>query len=189
VKRNGPKKGRRLPLPRKAGAPMGTKKGAKGYRRDVSEIEDEGSSTQRASCEKPSYEIIDHTADLGIKVSGDSLERVFECAGLAMFDLLTDFKSIRPDTRMSFSLSADNLEALFVQWLRELLYLFFGQERLFCAFEMTRLSETDLTVTGWGERFDPKKHATLTEIKAVTYHELSVKRTESGWTAQVIFDV
>lgn len=189
MKKNGPKKGRRLPLPKKAGAPIGTKKGAKGYRRDVSKVEDDETSAQRVPRERPSYEIIDHTADLGIKVTGDSTEKVFECAGLAMFDLLTDFRGIKPTTRMSFSLTADNLEALFVHWLRELLYLFYGQKRLFCAFEITKLSEKDLTVTGWGERFDQKRHTMLTEIKAVTYHELSVIRTESGWTAQVIFDI
>ncbi len=168
---------------------MGTKKGSKGYSRDAAREEEDGSPTERVPCQEPSYEVIDHTADLGIRVTGESLERVFESAGLAVFDLLADFKSIRPDTRMSFSLTAENTEGLFVQWLRELLYLFFGRKRLFCAFEITRLSQTDMTVTAWGERFDPKRHTMLTEIKAVTYHELSVSRTESGWAAQVIFDV
>jgi SHS2 domain-containing protein len=168
---------------------MGTKRGAKGYSRDAARVEEDGSSAERVPCQKPSYEVIDHTADLGIRVTGDSLEKVFENAGLALFDLLADFKSIKPDTRMSFSLKAEDTEELFVQWLRELLYLFFGRKRVFCAFEITRLTKTDLTVTGWGERFDSNRHRMLTEIKAVTYHELSVSRTESGWLAQVIFDV
>jgi SHS2 domain-containing protein len=168
---------------------MGTKKGARGYRRDIRSGDNDESSAQRSPLQQPSYEVIDHTADLGIRVAGDSLERVFEGAGLALFDLLIDFETIRPDVRISFSLGAENLEALFVQWLRELLYRFYGHKRVFCAFEVTRLSETELMVTGWGERFDPKRHTSLTEIKAVTYHELSVKRTETGWEARVIFDI
>lgn len=190
MKKDSPKKGRRLPLPKKVGGAMGTKKGAKGYRRsDSKEADDVEAAAQRVPYEKPSYEIIDHTADLGIRVTGESLERVFENAGLALFDVITDLRLVRPDTRMSFSVAAENLEALLVQWLRELLYLFYGQKRLFRAFEITQLSQTDLTVTAWGERFNPKRHPIVTEIKAVTYHELSLDRTESGWAAQMIFDV
>lgn len=169
---------------------MSTKKGARGYRRAGSKSDNEHASTHPvAPCEKPSYEIIDHTADLGIRVTGESLEKLFENAGLVLFDLLTDLRSIRSDTRTSFALEAENPESLFVQWLRELLHFFYGRKRLFCAFEITELSDTRLTVTGWGERLDPNRHVVLAEIKAVTYHELSVTRTESGWTAQVIFDV
>ncbi|UCF78456.1 MAG: archease [Candidatus Eiseniibacteriota bacterium] len=187
MKKKSPKSGRRLPLPEKAGGPMGTKRGAKGYRRRDSGVED--LAAHEISADAPAYEIIDHTADLGIRVYGESLEKVFENAGLAVFDLLVDFRCIRPTSQMSLSMEAEDVEALLVQWLRELLHLFYGQKRLFRAFEIIRLTQTCLSVTGWGERFDPKRHIVLAEIKAVTYHELAVSRTESGWVAQVIFDV
>jgi SHS2 domain-containing protein len=90
---------------------------------------------------------------------------------------------------LSFSLTAESLEALFVEWLRELLYLFYGKKKLFCVFEITELKETSLAVSCWGERYDPRRHILLSEIKAVTYHELAIRRSESGWVAQAIFDI
>jgi SHS2 domain-containing protein len=40
-----------------------------------------------------------------------------------------------------------------------------------------------------GERFDPSKHRINTEIKAVTYHQVTVKKTPDMWVGRVIFDV
>jgi len=189
VTKESPKKGRRLPLPGKAGRPIGTKKGRRGYERKIP-ISDEGEAfSDEFVYVKPPYELIDHTADLGIRVRGENLVRLFENAGLALLDLLTDVALVKPDSKLSVSLTAENLEALFVQWLRELLYLFYGQKKLFCAFEITKLNDTSLAATCWGEGLDRTRHVFLSEIKAVTYHELSIKRDDSGWVAQAILDI
>ncbi len=44
---------------------------------------------------------------------------------------------------------------------------------------------------GWaeGEPVDPARHAIHTEIKAVTYHRLAVRRTAARWETRVIFDL
>lgn len=189
MKRESPKKGRRLPLPQKAGGPIGTKKGERGYKRNLSRADESEVLSNDFVYVKPPYELIDHTADLGIRVRGENLEKLFENGGLALLDLLTDVALVRPHSKSSLSLTAENLEALFVEWLRELLYLFYGRKRLFCAFEITELKGTSLAVTCWGERYDPRRHVLLTEIKAITYHELSITRGESGWVAQAIFDI
>jgi SHS2 domain-containing protein len=187
--RGSPKSGKRLPLPKKTGRALGTRKGAKGYTRAPSKayiqegFEDESVSGQF------SYEVINHTADLGIVVSAPSLERLFESAGMAFFDLVTDIEKVKSAGRFSFSLTAENPEALLVAWLRELLYLFYGKKMAFRRLEVTELSECSLKVTCWGEKVNSKRHVLLTEIKAVTYHELQIKRDESGWTARVIFDI
>ncbi|MCX5801575.1 MAG: archease [Candidatus Eisenbacteria bacterium] len=189
MKRESPKKGRRLPLPQKSGRPIGTKRGERGYRRSLSKADESDAALDDFVYVKPPYELIDHTADLGMIVRGQNLERLFENAGLALFDLLTKVTLVRPDSKWSISLRAENLEALLVEWLRELLYLFYGKKRLLCAFETDELTKTSLEVTCWGERYDPGRHTLITEIKAVTYHELAITRKDSGWSAQIIFDV
>jgi SHS2 domain-containing protein len=40
-----------------------------------------------------------------------------------------------------------------------------------------------------GEQFDPRRHVMLTELKAVTYHQLNVEGAEGGWKARIVFDV
>ncbi len=188
-RRTSPKGDQRLPLPQKAGGAIGTKRGARGYRRVRSGFLPEEDLVGTHAGGRPSYEIIDHTADLGIRVRAESLEGLFETAGLTLFDLVTDLTKVRTVMRFAFSLKAENLEALFVSWLRELLYLFYGKKMVFGSLEITELDDFSLSVTCWGEKVDPARHAFLTEIKAVTYHDLHVVRAGSGWTASVIFDI
>ncbi|MBN1503638.1 MAG: archease [Candidatus Eisenbacteria bacterium] len=190
---------------------MDTKKGARGYRRpgagelhpeDLEEVrfEGEGVGVPGAAAgrgpellqppqRRPRYELLDHTADLGMRVEASTLEGLFEEAGLALFDLVTDLSRVRPTGRFEFSLRAENLEGLFVQWLRELVYRFFGEKTAFCRLEVSGLTEESLTAACWGERVDPARHAFRMEIKAVTYHDLRVARSADGWTAEVIFDI
>ncbi|MGH8459275.1 MAG: archease [Nevskiales bacterium] len=40
-----------------------------------------------------------------------------------------------------------------------------------------------------GEKFSKKRHRSRTYIKAVTYHQLSVKQSPAGWRATVFLDV
>jgi SHS2 domain-containing protein len=180
-----PKAGRRLPLPKKTGGPMDTKRGDKGYRRPTGRIV----PPEEAEETRPRYELLDHTADLGIRVAADTLEGLFEEAGLALFDLLTDLDRVRPAARFQFSLKDESLEGLFVRWLRELLYQFFGNKTVFRRLEVTELTENSLSAVCWGERVNPERHTFRTEIKAVTHHGLRVARSVDGWTAEVIFDI
>ncbi len=40
-----------------------------------------------------------------------------------------------------------------------------------------------------GEQFDRRRHLMLTELKAVTYHQLNVERADSVWKARIVFDI
>ena len=72
--------------------------------------------------------------------------------------------------------------------LQELLYIFETEGLIFGQFQV-KLHESSLEATAWGEPFDPNVHTMKTEIKAVTYHQLEVVKTDHGWQAQVIFDI
>jgi len=183
-----PKKGRRLPLPKKAGGPIGTRKGKKGYDRRVP-LEEAGETVEDFAYVRPQYELLEHTADLGVRVRGESLGDLFENAGLMLFDLLVDLAPVRPRSKWKVSVAAQDPETLFVQWLRELLNAFYVKKRIFCRLEIAKINEKSLAASCWGEVFNRKRHTVLTEIKAATYHDLSVKREDSGWVAEVIFDV
>ncbi len=59
---------------------------------------------------------------------------------------------------------------------------------LFSRFEVT-LTESGLKARAWGETLDFDRHQVNHEVKAVTYHGLTVERTAEGWMAEVIFDI
>ncbi len=136
------------------------------------------------------YEIIDHTADVGIRVEGKDLKEIFTKTASAMFDIIaeekTDTKYQRPD-KILVKQKAENLEELFINWLNELLSLSATKELIFSDFKIDQLNQNFLSAEVTG--FDVKNYKVNVEIKAATYHELKIERKDFGYQAQVIFDV
>ncbi len=135
------------------------------------------------------YELIEHTADIGIRLKAKDLEDLFRKAALAMFDIIAEKKSpvSSPRSPANFNLSADNLDELFVNWLNDLLSLSAAKDLIFCDFKIDKLDESGLSASAVGEAV--KNYKINTEIKAATYHELKLEKVKSGWQAQGIFDV
>jgi SHS2 domain-containing protein len=70
------------------------------------------------------YQPLSHTGDLGMLVYGRDLPELFAHAAWAMFDLMSDATTMRPQQTVTVSVEATDLEDLLVRWLNELLYLF-----------------------------------------------------------------
>lgn len=136
---------------------------------------------------------IDHTGDVGIEVSADSLPQLFERAAEGTFHVLTDLSTVHPDTDTAITVQGRDHEALMVRWLSELNYRHTVDRHLYCDFQVESIEnaehDVELTATVHGEAIDPDRHTVYTEIKAVTFHGLDVHRTDDGWTVQVIFDM
>jgi SHS2 domain-containing protein len=125
------------------------------------------------------YELIEHTADIGIKLKGKDLRGLFKNVALAMFDIIAEKKTgENKKQKIKIKQRADNLEELFINWLNEL---------IFSDFQVNKINERELQATGIGE--DIKSYKVNTEVKAATYHQLKIAKTASGWQAEVIFDV
>jgi len=138
---------------------------------------------------KKKYEFINHTADVGIKVWGESLESLFENAAYSMFDILTELDKVKVKESLGVEIEGKRTDELLADWLRNLLYKFNGEGYLLREFNIEEISKKDLKAKVGGEKLDLSRHTLKTEIKAVTYHGLEVKKTGQGWEAQVIFDV
>ncbi len=137
---------------------------------------------------KGSFEFIDHTADVGILISASTPEGMFEVAALAFTELVTQVDSLNLRLERKIRLHEDDMEALLVSWLQELLYLLDTEDLVFGRFQV-KLQDFSMEATAWGEVFDPEIHPIKTEIKAVTYHQLEVEQNDQGWRARVIFDI
>ena len=135
------------------------------------------------------YELIDHTADVGIKAYGKTLSEAFENAAKGMFDIITDSSEIESIGQYNIELEAPDLEQLLVDWLSELLFLNSAKNLVFGFFKID-LDEKNkkLTAKVFGEKFDLSKHKIGAEIKAVTYHILEVKK-KKPFHVQVLFDI
>jgi SHS2 domain-containing protein len=135
------------------------------------------------------YELIDHTADIGVKAFGSNLSECFENAAYAMFDIITENSEIESTGQYNIQLQADDPEQLLVDWLSELLYLHSAKNLVFGFFKVTLEDyNKKLSATVFGEKIDFSKHKISTEIKAVTYHMLEVRK-KKPFHAQVLFDI
>ena len=135
------------------------------------------------------YQLIDHTADFGIRVFGSDSRELFGNAAEAMFDMLTETASLTGNDSCRITVSGDDWSDLMVNWLREVLYLWNGKERLVKSVHILSLSEKKIFANIYFDAYTPNRHIIKIEIKAVTYHQAYVKRTPFGWEAGIIFDV
>jgi len=135
------------------------------------------------------WRLLDHTADLGIEVDGSSLEELFSRAGEAIFELMVDLDTVETLESRNLVIEGADLPDLWINFLREVLYLWGGEGLLMKKVHVTNLTDTSLEATLDGEPYDSRRHDLNMEIKAVTYHQAEVVRTPEGWKGKVIFDV
>ena len=148
-------------------------------------MQPEGSARRRPA----KYRQLPHTADLAWRIRGDSLPELFENAAGALVATMTDRRYIRRLEKREITVESPDREALLVDWLNHLLYLFDVAGFLGREFQVTALTDRCLRATAWGERFDPERHPEKTAIKAATYHHLEIVPRGDGWQATVILDL
>ncbi len=136
-----------------------------------------------------SFELMEHTADVGIVARGETLADVFAQAALGLTSVLADPAAIEEREERAVEAEAPDREALLAGWLNELVYLFDVHGLLFRSFTVSEVTDTHLRAICHGERVDPARHELRTGVKSATYHMLKVKQENGGWRARVILDI
>jgi SHS2 domain-containing protein len=132
------------------------------------------------------FEEIEHTADWALRVRGRNLAELLTNAARGMSSLMvSNLSTIPTDVEQHFELEAIDAESLLVEWLGELAYRAETEMLIFRQFDLHRVTPTHLQATASGG-YAPnlKKH-----IKAVTYHNLEIVKTDDGLEVTVVFDV
>jgi SHS2 domain-containing protein len=132
---------------------------------------------------------VDHTADKGIIVQAADLKELYARAAWGMFSIITDMKKVKPAHTERIVVTASDREALLVRWLSELNYQHVTRHLLFSRFHILELGDLQLVAEAGGEAIAPERHTIHTEIKAVTFHGLRLEPAETGWRAEIIFDL
>lgn len=136
------------------------------------------------------FEPIEHTADVGIRVYSATLEGLFRNAAEALVSLFTD-KLIPQTSKKTIRIEGKTLEDLLVNWLNELISVFFTYKFLASGYNIT-IQKKDiylLEAEVSGADFDPYKSKIKAEIKAATYHNLAITKTDGHFKVEIIFDV
>ena len=135
------------------------------------------------------FELIDHTADIGVVAYGTGLAQAFANAARALFSLIAEPDTVSERMSRDIELNAPDEESLLVAWLNELIFLFDTEHLLFKRFDITLPGDGCLRARGYGEKVDISRHSLKTGVKAATYHMLSVERGKDVCKVRVIFDI
>ena len=138
----------------------------------------------------PPFEVLEHTADIGLRAWGKTREALFENCALGLAEILDrsgNGEVAEGTGRVAVELHATDIEALLVEWMNEVLFALEGEEACLHGSRITEITEAELRA-----QIELSACAGIpeaTELKAATYHQLSILETPRGWEATVYFDV
>ena len=136
-------------------------------------------------------ETFDHTADVGLRVTGADLDDLFRTAAGGVLDtIIVNRAAVRDAEREAFDLHADEPAELLVVWLNELIFRCETRHRVYARFDVHVADDgRSLHAEIAGEPLDPARHEPDHEVKAVTRHGLALARNANGWEAELILDI
>jgi SHS2 domain-containing protein len=136
----------------------------------------------------PGWRLLEHTADIRMAVKGSSLEELFLNAARGFTYLLASEWGGLPDTDLKLRLEADSTEELLVDWLRELLFYHETRGFILVSADIEEISKTTLKARLSGRTRGSEEEPEI-EIKAVTYHQLSIQQNDTGYVVTIVFDI
>lgn len=135
------------------------------------------------------YELIEHTADIAVRVYGGDLEELFKNSAAALFSIITESIPSFPGTiKRKISLKAEVIEDLLVSWLNELISVFYTY-KFFSLNYNIKINGTSLDCECEGIDFSPYSDKIQREVKAAVYHNLKIRKDNNTYLVEIIFDV
>ncbi|HUQ90257.1 MAG TPA: archease [Bryobacteraceae bacterium] len=134
------------------------------------------------------FEVLEHTADIGVRAWGSTQQEMMANAGLAMVGIAMDLDEISEREAYPIAARGEDLESLLVNWLNEVLYYLDGRRIGLRRIEVQRCSTEEAAGIGWGEPRTEKHQANLV-VKGVTYHQLKVEHRAGRWQCEVYLDI
>jgi SHS2 domain-containing protein len=132
------------------------------------------------------FEVLEHTADVGVRARGRTLSDTFRNATLGLLDIVGAWRPGAGE-RVAIEVEGRDLGAVLVDWLGEVLYLQDTRDVVVTEVEVTSVRED--AATGWVEVADRSEELEGTAVKAITYHQLSVEQKDAEWVATVYLDI
>ena len=134
--------------------------------------------------DKP-YEFLEHPADLKIKAFGKTKEELFLNILRGMVAAQKMEIEDEEEVKREVKIESPDLGSLMVDFLNEIIYLSQTNKEAYRRAEFKKFSENSLEAELVGQKI--KRFGE--DIKAVTYHNLEIKKIDDHWEAIVIFDI
>jgi SHS2 domain-containing protein len=132
------------------------------------------------------FKFLEHTADIKFQAFGKDINEVFENVALAISEIIARENKIKLKIKKKIKIKGIDKESLLHNFIEELLYLV-DAENFITTKARVKISGNTLEAELQGDKTDNYKG--LDHIKAATYAEMYIKKTENGWEAQAVVDV
>jgi SHS2 domain-containing protein len=134
-----------------------------------------------------SFEELEHTADIRIRVKASTIEELFSDAARALMTVM--YGTITPgNIHRNIEIDAEDLVSLFQGFLSEILFISEVDNLVFSGAEI-RIEGTHLSADLIGEPFSKEKHTGGREVKGISYSGLTIAPEHDSYILEVIFDV
>jgi SHS2 domain-containing protein len=136
----------------------------------------------------PEWEIVEHTADVGIRGWGRDFPALVEALARGLFEVIAGPGKVEARVAHKLRIEGVDREDLLHEALEGLNTLHQVRGELYGEVRV-EVVDTGLAMEVHGEPIDPDRHDLRTEVKAVTWHDLRVTETEKGWEGYVLLDI
>ncbi len=139
-----------------------------------------------------SYKQIDHTADIAFEVSGNSLEELFKASSKAWLTSVIDVTTFSQSENKKIKLSSYSKEQLLVDFLSELNFYLFTKKWLCYSVDdlsiVRKMDDWSLFASLTGNNINFKINLKQ-EIKAITFHQMNIKKSGNVFSTLLVFDI
>jgi SHS2 domain-containing protein len=137
-----------------------------------------------------SFELFDHTADMGIRVRAKTREGLLWPAAAGLYAAFGELVAgATTPTSFTFHEQGGDEAVLLRDFLTELLILFEREHKILASIESASFGDGELTVSGQAAEVDVERSVYCREVKAVTYHDLSIREVDGEFEARLIVDI
>ncbi len=135
------------------------------------------------------FRLLEHTADMGLEATGETLEDLFRTAAIALRAILTEDRPGESDVWETVAVTGQDAEELLANWLGEILYLVEVKGLFPEEFRVDEIEPNRLLGRVGGVPLNRRRDRFEREIKAVTWHRLLVTCEGGQWLARVYVDL
>lgn len=136
---------------------------------------------------KKKVEIVNHTADIGIRVYGENIEELFKNSAEGLYKIFGIKYIKNKEETLKIELTGEDLENLLVKFLNELIYYIETKKK---AGKIEKLEIKKNNIYNLNAIIKMKKVERIEkEIKAATYHNLKIEEKGNKCRTTIIFDL
>jgi len=132
-------------------------------------------------------EIIDHTADIGIKVYGKTIEELFKNSAYGLYKII-EIECEGEGKPFEIKVESEEIEGLLVKFLNELIY-YIETKRQGDDIERIEIEKDDKNFKLKAKMNMKNVKSIKKEVKSATYHNLKIEKKGDNYTATIIFDL